>query len=888
MSEELQVIIRANIGDLQRKVNNAREDVEDFSEQSEKAMQEVDAAFEKTKDIVKTSMAAFGAALAAGAAALIGLAESTREYRNEQEKLTTAFEAAGSTAEVAYTTYDELNGVLGDSGQAVEAANHLAKLTNNEEELAQWTDTLTGIYATFGSSLPLESLTEAANESAKVGTVTGALADAINWAAKEGETFGVTLKKNTKKNKEWNEAVKAATTAEDFFNLALSECSTEQERQQLILKTLNGTYKDASARFKENNKDVIEANKAQERLNKSMANIGKTVEPLLTDLKNLGASLLEDCEEPIEDIVAFVRSEAIPAIQNSVKWVNENKGAVIGMGVAVTGAYTAWKIAAYSAKLAEDGLTIAIVAKTAAQKAANIAMAATPWGLAAAAAGLLIGAVVQYTSDTEKAIEVTDLLTEEELAFRDAATEASEALREQSAAYAESAAEIMSESSYMTKLAEELQTLVDANGRVQEADQARVNFILGKLKEAYGEEYSMVDGVIQNYDELQTSIQEVIASKTAAALIEANNENYINAIKSEGTAYADAARASAEYQDQLLVVEDLKAEIRQMENDLADDLTNLNNRQAKERRAEIDAKKAELDEEKLILDDKKKTNEIYADNYAEIIGIINDHTAAETAMYEKNYDLVADILTEKGEAIWNYADDVDQATIDATEALYKEAYDAGIAAQKTRKNFEDGVEGYTEEMVEESEAAYEEALGAWADAYNDANGIGTDLGGGLESGMASTVPNLVKKAKSMITSIWNAMRKEADSHSPSKKTISLGEDMGEGLPIGFARKEKKAKAGAAELVKESLEPLQNAAYSINSFEGIRTAAPLYKSQLTQPKAIISGNAPQAAAAATNTKQPIILQIGKKVLGEVVVESINDITKQTGNLPLVLA
>jgi hypothetical protein len=54
-------------------------------------------------------------------------------------------------------------GILGETDQSVEAANHLAKLTENEKDLATWTgDILPGVFATFGDSLPIEGLTEAA------------------------------------------------------------------------------------------------------------------------------------------------------------------------------------------------------------------------------------------------------------------------------------------------------------------------------------------------------------------------------------------------------------------------------------------------------------------------------------------------------------------------------------------------------------------------------------------------------------------------------------------------------------------------------------------------------------------------------------------------------
>ena len=50
-------------------------------------------------------------------------------------------------------------------------------MTKNEEELSKWSTICAGVTARFGDSLPIEGLTEAANETAKVGAVTGPLAD---------------------------------------------------------------------------------------------------------------------------------------------------------------------------------------------------------------------------------------------------------------------------------------------------------------------------------------------------------------------------------------------------------------------------------------------------------------------------------------------------------------------------------------------------------------------------------------------------------------------------------------------------------------------------------------------------------------------------------------
>jgi hypothetical protein len=216
------------------------------------------------KSAGKFALGVAGAAVAAGGA-IVALTESTREYRTEQGKLQTAFQTQNFTAEQARKTYTALNGVLGDSGQAVEAANHLAKLATNEKDLATWTDICTGVYATFGDSLPIEGLTEAANETAKTGALTGGLADALNWA-------GVN---------------------EEDFQAKLDKCNSEQERAALITKTMNGLYSESAEKYKELNADVIAANEAQDKLNNAMAKVGGAMEPFVTKGKQLLAEVLD-------------------------------------------------------------------------------------------------------------------------------------------------------------------------------------------------------------------------------------------------------------------------------------------------------------------------------------------------------------------------------------------------------------------------------------------------------------------------------------------------------------------------------------------------------------------------------------------------------------------
>lgn len=226
----------------------------------------------KGLEIGAKGIAAAGAAAAAAVVALLKVDEETREYRENQAKLNTAFEAAGMSADTASSAYTELYKVLGDSDTATESAQLLAQLVTNEKDVVEWSDIAAGVVGSFGDALPINSLIEASNETAKVGKVTGALADALNWVG----------------------------LSEDEFNAKLAACGDETERTALITDTLTAAYGDATDAFRENNAAIIEANAAQADMDATLAKLGGTV----SNVKN---KLLTEFGPELSDIIdAFV------------------------------------------------------------------------------------------------------------------------------------------------------------------------------------------------------------------------------------------------------------------------------------------------------------------------------------------------------------------------------------------------------------------------------------------------------------------------------------------------------------------------------------------------------------------------------------------------------
>lgn len=253
----------------------------------------------KAGDVFVGAIKGIAAAAVGAVTAFFGLAEGTRELRTNMAKLETSFTTAGHSAENAENTFAALYGILGDDGQATEAAAHLAQLTTNEQELSDWTNIATGVYATFGDSLPIEGLAEAANETAKVGKVTGPLADALNWAG----------------------------VSEDAFNESLEACSNEQERQALITSTLNGLYDEAAQRYKEVNADVIAAQEAQANMNQALAELGAIAEPIMTTLKNLATDLLTS----IMPFVSLIGEGLAGALEGSASAAGDLSAGITGL-----------------------------------------------------------------------------------------------------------------------------------------------------------------------------------------------------------------------------------------------------------------------------------------------------------------------------------------------------------------------------------------------------------------------------------------------------------------------------------------------------------------------------------------------------------------------------
>ena len=301
-----------------------------------------------------------GAGIALGTAWVAAI-EGTREYRAQMGLLDGAFKASGHSSTEAKNTYSELNAVLGDTEQAVEAAQHIALIADNEKEMNELTHIGAGVFQSFGASLPLEGLFEAIGHTSQLGEVQGSLADALEWS-------GITV---------------------EDFNDQLAKCSNEEERQDLIMKTLKDTYGAAGNQYKETNKDVMEARKANERLTDAFSKLGAVGEPILTGIKNKVADMVGAAVPHLENLIS--------KIKDAKKWMQDNKNTVDKWKAAIVGAAASaasfvlilkWSAIMSAASKAITGVTTAV-------KLLNLAMKANIIGLIIS---LVIGLVAAFVT----------------------------------------------------------------------------------------------------------------------------------------------------------------------------------------------------------------------------------------------------------------------------------------------------------------------------------------------------------------------------------------------------------------------------------------------------------------------------------------------------------
>lgn len=378
-----------SMADRLEMLEGVADDAQSQLEELEKASKDLKGGFTIAKgaaaDLVSSGIQAIAGVAKDAITGIYGLAESTREFRQDMGTLETAFDRAGFSADTATETWKGLYSVFGEDDRAVEAANNIARMADSQEELDEWVRITTGVWGTYQDALPVEGLAEAAGETAKVGKVTGVMADALNWSSEAAELLAEYMGDDV-------------TNAEDAFNVALSECSDEAERQALITDTLTVLYGEAADKYEETAGTLMDANAANADYTQTLAEMGERIEPVTTAVQQGFTKILNKIMEligetdftAIAEQVGELTDDVITLAEDGIGWLKDNMDWLIPVVGGLTAGLVAYKLLTFQVA---EGVTL----MTLAEKAKGVVMAiATGQTTAAAVATNALGVATKF------------------------------------------------------------------------------------------------------------------------------------------------------------------------------------------------------------------------------------------------------------------------------------------------------------------------------------------------------------------------------------------------------------------------------------------------------------------------------------------------------------
>ena len=430
--------------------------------------------------------------------------------------------------------------------------------------------------------------------------------------------------------------------------------------------------------------------------------------------------------------------------------------------------------------------------------AANPVLATTAAvaGCAAALAaliGILYVAIANTETYTEEQREELSALQ----AKREELEKNRDAYAELEAARAESINAGLSEMAYIETLSAELDRLVDANGRVDEANKGRVQFILNELNSALGTEFTMTGNLVNQYGSLKTAIEEAITAKKNQIFLDAMEPAYREAVLGIAQAERDRNAAYLELkktQDEYNAVHAKTIELSNEYKRVASDETLTQDEKIKKLN-ELTASSAELLTQEGYLKD--KMDEL-STSYETASNSVDTYTK-DIAAYEAAQEIAltgtskfGDTVQEVYEKLGGASSGMVTATSQSHEALLESLWET---VQNAQRNVDEYAEklgklpGYTEEGLEAAKEKLKEAQQEFTDA-------GGNLAAGVEKGFAAKAAGLVSTARATMAGAIKAMKAQAQINSPSKATEWQGEMLAEGLARGM-------KDGAKTPVKEA-------------------------------------------------------------------------------------
>ena len=508
-----------------------------------------------------------------------------------QEYAAQAYKTAGISAnkymeQATSFSASLLQGLGGDTAKAAQIADMaIIDMSDNANKMGTSIEMLQNAYQAFAK----DNFTLLDNLKLGYGGTAGEMARLINETGVLGDSMNVTAQ--TVKDVPFDKMIEAIHKVQEQMGITGTTSKEAASTIQGSVNSMKASWSNLLTAIADDNQDLSKA-------------VDEFVDSAITASKNL-VPRVKQVVEGIKKLISSLINEVFPKLKKEIpqlaplidtfNWFVKNKSLVVGAIQTMIAAFAINKILTFTKGLSDGAKALLEIAKSsaAATAAANINTAAQVTNTTAQVAGTAAtGALTAATNllNAAWAANPIGLLTIGITAaigvfslLRSKTDEATEAQKAQSKAIEEAAQKVkeanqtyddlrntqqkqidagMTEISHYQSLYDELQGIVDQNGKVKEGYEERANFITSTLSEALGIEIKNVDGVIQGYNNLKTSIDEVMEKKKAQIILDSQESLYKQAIEGQ----TEALKSMIETED---ILTSRKIERKTLEDELA-------------------------------------------------------------------------------------------------------------------------------------------------------------------------------------------------------------------------------------------------------------------------------------------------------------------------------
>lgn len=214
-----------------------------------------------------------GEGIANVAQGIASFVQENEEYSRRLSFLEQNAKTYGLNFDFVKTALMEVTSVTGETDEAIEGLSNLMAAGFDENEMVNAIKGIQGAVISFPDTLKFESLADGLQETLATGSADGQYAELL-------ERMGYDL---------------------DGFNKQMGKATTEEGRQQIALAYLVGDLSNVSTEYKKNNEDLINAAEATQKYNDAIERLARTIRPFVTEIKGLGADVINDSIDAYEE-----------------------------------------------------------------------------------------------------------------------------------------------------------------------------------------------------------------------------------------------------------------------------------------------------------------------------------------------------------------------------------------------------------------------------------------------------------------------------------------------------------------------------------------------------------------------------------------------------------